>query len=605
MKEEPGKRRKKWGLAAAAAAIAVTLGIFAVMALMTLPSADDFWYRYFLDGGLRNYLSIMKSHYLYFNGRVLVHVVDHIVLHLGNWCFAAVGILLLCFIPVALNAASGRERGLIPWTMALFLPTVLSLPRSVLNQGILWISAFFNYVLPTAMLTGQVLLFELLQKRRDRGGLLLGAACVLWSTLCGATTEQSGFAAVLLAAYFLLKALIVKRDRAASALSLLGSAAGLLTIFASPATRTRMRSGASLGSLREIVSTMYENMGPCAKELCTSWLAPVALAAFFALAGAAARRRTGKRWPLFLSLLPAAASIAAAFCPDGVRTALFVALCFAAAAAAGTLMALGEEAAGSLVMAGLSTFAVILVTDSVGGRTLVPFLLTLSAADAVLLSSHVRDMRGAWSCAAPTALLLLGIMAAVPFIGGLRYNLTVDRENRENTLAARETGVLNYCLDYDMDYTCLKLQTDFMTDYLAGEGLPADTEVRYFSRLRPQVEIDGEIQYPAYVTEEGETLFWIRLVEPLGGQVQTRPGEEWCLTVVLPWAQCDIDTDGRKGTVATFTRTDIPGVPPLTGTRFSLESRTWFPLEAYTDIMGFKVTYDAQRNTYIFSAPEE
>lgn len=603
MKDKIGKCREKWGLAAAIAVIAVTLGIFTAMALMTLPSSDDFWYRYFLDGGLRNYLSIMKFHYINFNGRVLVHVADHIVLHLGNWSFAVVGVLLLCFIPAALNAASGRERGLIPWAMAIFLPAALSLPRSVLNQGVLWISAFFNYVLPTAMLTGQVLLFELLQKRRERGGLLLGAACVVWSAMCGATTEQSGFAAVLLAAYFLVKAFIVRRDRVTSVLSLLGSAAGLLTIFVSPATRTRMETGAKLGSLREILSTMYENMGPCAQELCTSWLAPAALAALFVLTGAAALRKTGKKWPLVISLLPATASVAAAFCPDGVRTALFVALCFAAAAAAGTLMALGEEAAGSLIMAGLTTFAVILVTDSVGGRTLVPFLLTLSAADAVLLSSPVRDMRGVWSGAAPAALLLLGLVSAVPFLGGMRYNLTVDRENRENTLAARETGVLNYCLDYDMDYTCLKLQTDFMADYLAGEGLPADTRINFYSRLRPQVEINGEVQYPAYVTEEGETLFWIRVVEPFGGQVVMRP-EAGCLTVILPWAECDIDTDGYDGVTADFTRTDGGAPGPARYTRFSLESRTWFPLEAYTEALGFTVTYDEERDTYIFSAPE-
>lgn len=602
MEERPGG--KKWGLAIALTVIAASLGVFAAMALMTLPSADDFWYRTFLNNGLQNYLSLMKEHYNTFNGRVVVHVVDHIVLHFGNWCFAAAGIAVFCFIPWALNEASGRERRLIPWAMALFLPAVLSLPRSVLNQGVLWISGFFNYVFPTAMLTAQVLLFELLGRRRERGGLLFGAACVLWSFLCGATTEQSGFAAVLLTVYFLVKSLVVRRDRLSCALSFFASAAGLLTIFASPATRLRMSSEAKLGSFREIVSTMYENMGPCAKELCTSWLTPVALAVFFALTGAALLRKTGKKWPLALFLVPAAVSLIAPFCPDALKTALFVALCFAAAAAAGALIAGGEEAAGVLVLSGLAALAVILVTESIGGRTLIPFLLTLAAADAVLLSAGVRDLRGALGGAVPGVLLALGLAAAIPYIGGMRYNLTVDRENQENLRAAWETGTLNYCLDYDMDYTWLKPQDNFMDGYMRWEGLPDGTQAHYYSRLRPQVVVNGETQYPAYVTRDGETLFWIRVVEPLGGQVLMRP-EEGCLTVVLPWSQCDIDTDGKDGVTADFTRTDIPGVPPLTCTRFSLEARTWFPLKAYTDILGIRVSYDESLNTYTFSAPEE
>lgn len=600
MGDEKKDHRIKWGLFIAIAVSAASLGVFAMMAMMTVPSADDFWYRYFLDGGISNYLSLMKLHYLTFNGRVLVHVADHIVLHFGNWCFALTGVMILTFIPVALTLASGRKKRCLIWAMAIFLPAVLSLPRSIMNQGILWISAFFNYVLPTAMLTAEVLLFELPAGRR-RAGFFYGALCVLWSVFCGATTEQSGLAAVLLTAYFLVKALIKKRGRLTAALAFSGSAAGLASIFMSPATRARLGYGAKLGGIAEIVSTMYQNMGPCAEELCSSWLAPAALAAFFLLAGAAARGRLSKKWPLALSLLPGLSSVAAPFCPEGLRTALFVALCFAAALAAAVLIASGEEAAGILAAAGLATFAAILVTDSFGGRTLVPFLLTLTAADAVLLSSYVSRPGDALRGLPCAALLALGLAAAIPFMGGMRENLRVERENLDNLDEARRTGVFRYCIDYNMDYTRLKLQTGFMNEYLAGEGLPADTEVRYYSYVRPAVTANGVAHYPAYVTEDGETLLWIRVVEAFGGEIVIRPGEG-CITVVLPWARCDIDPVGDTGS-AVFTRTDGE---TYAGTyrSFSTESRTWFPLEAFSEMLDFEVTYDAEKNTYSLSAPD-
>lgn len=594
------RRGKKWGFAAAIAVVIASLGVFAAMAMLTLPSSDDFWYMSFLNDGIRRYLSLMKEHYLTFNGRVLVHVVDHIVLHFGNWCFAIVGAALLCSIPVLLNAASGRGRGHIPWAMALFLPAVFSMPRTMLNQGILWISAFFNYVLPTAMLTCQVLLYELLQKRQAKGGALLGAAFVIWSGLCGATTEQAGFSALLLTAYFLIKALILKRDRLTSSLALLCSAAGLLSIFASPATRTRLGYGAKLGDLAETVSAMYANMGPCAGELCSTWLVPVALTVLFVLAGVAVYRKTGKKWPLGVFCVPAAASLVAIFCPQGVRTALFVALCFAAAAAAGALMASGEEAAGTLVMAGLASFAVILVTDSFGGRTLVPFLLTLVAADAVLLSSYIRDLRGALGGIAPAALLALGLAAAIPFIGGMLKNYAVEQENRENLRAARETGEFRYCLDYDLNYTSYKLQWEFMEEYLAGERLPEDTKVTYYSRLRPALEANGETFYPTYIDEDGQVMIWIRVVEAFGGRTVMHNGYAH-LTAELPWTACDIEADEDDPETALFTWEGGSAVY----SRGLAESRTWFPLEAYTESLGFDVRYDEERDTYVISAPQK
>ncbi len=605
MGKKHGPAAPRSGLVMAAAAAGASLAAVAVMALLTLPSADDFWYRLFLNNGLRSYLALLKEHYLTFNGRVIVHIAAQVTLHFGNWCFAVVSAALFVLIPCALTAASGRDRESALWACALFLPAVLSLPRSLLNQGILWISAFFNYVLPTAMLTADILVYELCAGRK-RAGLPLGALCVVLSAACGATTEQSGAAAVALSVYFLARALLTKRGRVTSALALLGSAGGLFSIFASPATRLRVNAGASVGSFKEIISTMYANMAPCAGELCASWLTPAALAALFLLAGGAAARRLGKKWPLALSCLPAAASLAAMVLPEGARTALFTALCFAAGAAAAALMASGQEPPGLMVLAGLATFAAILVTDSSGGRTLVPFLLMLLAADAVLLSAYIRSARGVLSGLGPAALLALGLAAVIPFVGGMLKNRRVDLENRENVRAAHETGVLRYCIDYDMEYTWLKIQSDFSAQFLAYEGLPEDLEIQYYSHLRPGVIANGQELYPSYLGEDGEVYFWIGVVNSFGGSVSPR-GDYDHLTVTLPWAQCDVDPVPGDPGAAVFTWTEDGETRSVTLSRLRTEFRTWYPLEVYTDILGFVLLFNQDRNTYTFlpPAPEE
>ena len=78
-------------------------------------SADDYWYSTFMDGGLGEYLRLMRVHYEEMNGRMLVHAAAQLILHCGSWLFALAGTALTLAIlgrPSAQRAC--RRRGTWP-----------------------------------------------------------------------------------------------------------------------------------------------------------------------------------------------------------------------------------------------------------------------------------------------------------------------------------------------------------------------------------------------------------------------------------------------------------------------------------------------------------
>lgn len=157
-------------------------------------SADDYWYSTFMDGGLGEYLHLMRVHYEEMNGRMLVHAAAQLILHCGSWLFALAGTALTLAIPWASLRAARLPAARHVACLLIFGAGLLLMPGGMLSRGFLWTSAFCNYVLPTAMVCA---LLPLLQRLSERGGSLpLAAGTAFFSLLCGATTEQSGFVAL-------------------------------------------------------------------------------------------------------------------------------------------------------------------------------------------------------------------------------------------------------------------------------------------------------------------------------------------------------------------------------------------------------------------------
>ena len=113
---------------------------------------------------------------------------------------------------------------------------VLALPVQFLNASLLWISASFNYLFPVCLICVTMALY---QRDAERGAVRPGT-CVL-ALLCGATTEQSGAAAIVILGLWGLLNLIRKKIRFGSfILPLLLSCAGYASVILAPGTWVRV-----------------------------------------------------------------------------------------------------------------------------------------------------------------------------------------------------------------------------------------------------------------------------------------------------------------------------------------------------------------------------
>ena len=568
--------------AVTAAAALAAVGLFALFAL---PCADDFMYASFLDGGLSGFIRSMADHYRTYNGRVLVHTAAALILRLGFWSFAIVCPVVCGAIPALSALSEGRGRGYAVTATALFAAGFLSLPYKVLSWGVYWVAAFCNYALPTAMLCGLVYL----ELRAPEGKGRSAAAPVL-AFLCGATTEQSGLLAVLLTLWFALRALKLRRGRVSALLSALLAAAGLYTVFLSPATRLRAANEAGVTSLPGLLRGLPAGLWRVAVELRgDGWFAPVMLALLFLLTAVLLKKR---RLP---ALLAAAAAVLTAAAGFWGSWPLWAAVFLLAALDAAALIAAGRDVPGVLVLSGLASVAVMVPTTSVAGRTLIPFYLFMLSAVSCLAAGELED-RPALRAAAPALLLGLSLFTVIPMAGGFARNQQVERINERNVAAARETGVLNYRVDYDYRCTWTKINASFSPDFLRLHGLPADTVIRWYAEDRPQVYVDGQKQYPALVWD-GETLLTIRLLEALGGTIEPRQDYSH-LTKTLPWRTVYMDSAWDGTTLFT-----VSGGGTSTVRAVSLENRTWFAPQVYEEVFGLEITYDEGLPGWVAAAP--
>ena len=589
----------KTGRRAGALCCAAALTAFAllgVMSALTLWSADDMLYATFLDDGWRTYAGLLRWHYQEFNGRVLVHMAAQVILHFHIWFFVLVSLAAALAVPLSAGAAAGLERRQLPMAAAVFLCCLPAVPARILCQGWFWISAFCNYVLPTVMLCVLILLARGL----ERGGWGRKTAFVLLAAACGASTEQSGAAAVVLTVYFLIRALVKRRGAVTAGAACAVSVAGLASIFCSPATRKRMMTEVKINSLRELVEKLLKELGPAAGEFGESLLVPALFAALFILTGVIAGRRLKKRWPVLAGLALALAPAVSLFTAGMARALLYAALCVAAAVCAVCLIALGRETPGLLTLTGLATLGVILLTDSAGERTLLPLCLYFLAAVAVLAAPELARLGKGGLAAVMAGLTVFAVAASVPLLTGIVDNYKIELENRENIKTARGSGELLYNIDYDMTYTWTKCDVTFKEEFLRENGLPEDTPVYFYTRLRPNVIAGGVPHFPVLQTEEGEDYITIRVVEFLDGTVEPLNSSYTELRVVTPRRECTVTAVTPNWAV--FTWTEDGKAYRLETPRIAKEGRTYFPIEAYTRALGLQVTFDG--TDYYVSVPE-
>lgn len=575
--------------AATAAASAVT----AFFALLTVKSADDFWYANFIGRGWDHFIAQWKLHFESFNGRVLVHLATQVILYLGSWSYALTALICLLTVPLASAGAQGR-RGAAALTAALFTPAFLTIPRSVLSQGLLWTAAFCNYMLPSAMLCGLMAAFTRLTGREHvRPAAFLG--CLLLAFACGAATEQSGGVATALALWFFLRALIRRRGRALTSLGVLCAGAGLWTIFLSPATQARMKYSTPLGSLWKLMALCFKNLGPVSEELSATAFMPALFIAVFGLTALRLARPGGGHLAAALLVPAAAAALIWPFLDGPVLTWWGLALFFLTFLCGVALVLRGDEAPGLLLFMGLLSLALVLAANAAERRTLLPLCVDMLASASLLAARTLENTPPLCRGLLPAGLCAVCVVCALPMAKGVLGNYKVELENRANVREALKTGKLNYRVDYDLDYTWSKLNDSFTEEYLKGVGLDPSIPINFYSSQRPSVSVDGVRYYPCYYDGDGAMMLTVRIVEYFGGTVEAVNGNYDRLIVTTPWSSCFIAMDGND---AVFTWTDASGTErSLETRRLMTEERNWFPAEVYEQVFGIRAEPDPERNT--------
>ena len=212
-------------------------GVLFTYALITTYSSDDYGYSLFLDNGVCGWVKMMQNHYQLVNGRTFVHLVATAILHFKNIVFAAFFSMNLIVIAVCFRSNSINKR--LFWL--LFLCGWILTPRPIMVEGVLWISGFCNYVLPTAMTA--LLFYQSRNALSERAYSLRQIVCLLiLSFLSGATTEQSGIALCILLILIFMEALLTHNAVYAKIclVQILCAMVGVASIFLSPATRLRV-----------------------------------------------------------------------------------------------------------------------------------------------------------------------------------------------------------------------------------------------------------------------------------------------------------------------------------------------------------------------------
>lgn len=553
--------------------LAVLLLAISGLCLLTIHSSDDFWYSTFLRDGIGAYVGKMVFHYQSFNGRVWVHILAHVLLWAGNWLFALVCAGCCLGMPYAVGRAAGLGQSSRMKLAALFLILVAAMPSSLFVKGVLWISAFCNYLVPSVLLC--VMLWQL-ERSCALPWLLLSAF------LCGSATEQIGMTALATLALYVF---VDRRERGKRLAALAAAALGLVTVFASPATGDRAAGEIPLHSITALVGRMGESFSNLAYILTGSAIISLLLALLLVLCGGLPGSRAA-RWTGW-----AGATLALVSCL--VRTeqrVILSAVVLTEVTAFALWMFFGEHRlTGGLLLTALASAAVMLPTNSVGCRNLLPFYLLTALAVCYLAVTRVRRESVLAAAAALSALLTL--VGMLPLAEGVLNNYRLDQQNRAYAKAAEQTGVVCYDGGYDLRHTYSKaFESGFLqSKYLESMGFEADMPFELLD-LPEIICADVPLEDPGLRCISGIDLLPLRpIVESLGGSLHWQRER---LEVELNGIRCRLYSLGVLEVRAEWTDADgIPHRRKLSRTEF-YESG-YYETALLTEVFGLDVTWDA------------
>lgn len=508
------------------------LAAIGFLGVTTVYSSDDYAYSMYFDDGILGYLPRMAEHYRTVNGRALVHVFAHGLLEFPTAVFALVCLgCVLAVMGLSLRhwelTRLGRARAL-----AVYLLLFLAMPAQIMTQGVMWVSAFCNYVIPCVMVC--LLIHQVLG--RKSGWIVLPLAA-----LCGATTEQMGAVTICV---LVLLAFGNWRDGYRHPGRTLGSilcaGAGYASIFLSPSTQGRLLRETKVTEPDSMMASLIAGFRRQTELLSVSPAAAVVVSLVFLAWGWHRRER---RWVPAAAVLGTAAVWVGTYGTGSAVMAGWAVVYVLLAAAGLELIWDREPMPGLLLLAAVASACIMLPTESNRSRCFLPMYLFLCTAAALLTARAAEGVKGRYTVPVLTALLIFAGVSGAPVLAGYWHNYQVDRVNAAHVSQWEPGEPLLYCMDYDKRYTDSKpydsggAYEDF---YLQTVGLDPETvSVCYYGSGYPTVRLEGKtLRFPAY-EQEGTLYLPLRtIVETAGGTV-TLEGKR--ISVVLENRSCQVD----------------------------------------------------------------
>lgn len=560
--------------------ITAALAVIGYLAFTTVYSSDDYAYSLYFDNGLLGYWPLAKAHYENVNGRALVHLFAHALLEFDNVVFCLV--CLGCVLAVPAMAAprwemtlEAKERG-----MCVYLLLFAAMPASIMTQGVMWISAFCNYVIPCVMVVGLAVL--LMEKPGPWGRWLIPVLALA----CGATTEQMGAVSMGVIALLLL-ARLVRREGSPLFLAgnLICAGVGYGTIFLSPSTQGRLLRETAVGEPTGMLDSLLAGFTRQTELLSVTAAVAVVISVVF-LAWSLFRRNG---WSAVLAGAGTAA-VWGGYLLDGTAGLVCWAVVYVLLAAVGLWLIWERmELPGLLLIAAVASACMMMPTQSNRSRCFLPMYLLLCAAAGLLAARAGEGRKSRRWIPLLSGLMIFSILSAMPTLDGYRRNYAVDRINAAHVAEAAQGGPVYYCMDYDKAYTDSKPYDSggaYEDYYLQTVGLDPDTtQVLYYKTGCPAVYLDGQrMRFPAYELQGRRYLPLRCITEGAGGTVELDSGK---LVITLNGEVCTVDYQ-----ISGSARTEWPGG---SGAYFCDTNLAGFYLEEdfFREILGFEIDWTA------------
>ena len=413
--------------------------LFMMLFSFCILQSDDYSYAAYFKDGLLGFFRLTKEHFISINGRALVHFFLHITLAMPA-VFAVLIKSAVIFAIIFLSFKVSDTKNTAFYFTA-FYSLLLLAGKDVFTQAIMWSSGFFNYVFPAMLIFFALYLYK-------KGS----AWQYLLFVLAGATTEQWGFTAfAIITATTLASYSSLRKLKLTSFLPSLSVLFGYITIFLSPATRSRITVSGHIPLSESLfdISRMSEAFLQSGSPVIIIVLfISTALLAAFLKKGTFTSLYAGVL-PLFLILtLPIHKSYMASF----ILFFCFLILC-------SVLFFVKKLYFVSVCLFGaLASVLIMLPTNTFDSRITFPLTLLLILAILTLINELQFSKKALTSAA--SLLVIISLIVFCPSCMGYYKNHVTEQQNLAAIKASRKTNQLDYCIDYDKNYAVKQMFND-------------------------------------------------------------------------------------------------------------------------------------------------